>query len=496
MIGRGRDILARRSVLSALGLTFAGGASGLAMAARTRAVASDRRDGLAALERWIAQQVADGRITGASANVTQNGVPLWQKGFGFADKARRLRATPFTAFGLASVTKPFTTAAIAALSTEQQVDLDAPIVRSLPSGLLEPHSELNALTLRQLGSHSSGLPSFFAPAATPHHPPPPADLMRAYGNLAFPPGTLYEYSNLGYLLLGAALAHRAGTSYEEAVRRLIIAPMGLANTFFLSETPTRPDIATRYGEDGAPLALYTTATPASGELCSSAYDLGLFAAQLMGVASADRHVLSSSARANVLAPAFRSGASFTTFGWMGTAPAGEAVFVKNGGDPGVAARLILVPAQRLSIAVLTNHSDDSFVATVADELARTFVPGWTPVREDLSPPRLSTRAGSSYHGLWKGSASNDGVTIPVELRLAPESISCRLDISNWRRWSESDISYGNITGLCAGGLRNIDVGDEQKRLSFRLIDREDRLIGRVLERRASATLPYIVDLAR
>lgn len=495
MAGVRANDLTRRKAMRGLAVTVVGGIGGLASDRLNAAPAGTRRDRLAALERWIAGEITGGRITGAAAEVSQDGVSLWQRGLGFADVARSRPVTRFTSFGLASVTKPFITATLATLCAEGKVDLDAPVSSYLPFKLPWRRAELDAVTLRQLGSHSSGLPSFFALAEVPYRPPSPATVVHAFGRLAYPPGALYEYSNLGYLLLGAVISHVAELTFEEAVRRHLLDPLGLVDTHFLSEAAARAPASLRYADDGTPLAPYTTATPASGELCSSVHDLSLFAARLMGVPGQGSNALPRAAQAAIFAPAFRSGDGFTSFGWMGATRGEDAVFVKNGGDPGVSARLTLLPCKRLSIAVVMNRSNDDFVAKVAEELAEVFATGWRPVREDLASPGFSCLSSISYHGLWRGTVANDGVSIPIDLRLASDGVSCRLDNRDWRPWKSSNLEAGMLTGRCQGTVRSA-FGTGEDTLDFRLIDRGDRLAGRVLQRSATSSLPFVVDLKR
>ncbi|WP_279432426.1 serine hydrolase [Sphingomonas sp. BK235] len=439
----------------------------------------------------MAAEIAQRRITGAAVSVARGGTILWQAGYGLADVASGRPSTAHTPFGLASVTKPVTTAAVALLAAAGRIDLDAPIARYLPFALPRSDHDAEAVTARRLGAHAAGLPSFFRFAARPGQPPETAALIRDYGRLAFAPGTLYEYSNLGFALLGAAIVRVTGWRYEEAVRRLVLAPMRLRDAVFLAEPAARTRAATRYADDGTPLAFATTATPASGELCASAHDLALFAAQVMGVDA--RAALPAAARAALLAPVLRSGGDYTSFGWMGTSVGGERVLVKNGGDPGAATRLTLLPDRGVSIAVLTNRVNDAFVAEVSDRIAALLVPGWSGVSEQLAPPRRAARPAAAIHGDWRGTLGNAGIARPFALRLAPDHAACRLGDAAWRRCDEAAIRDGIVTAICPGGLDGAAAGT---RLDLRLVAAGARLGGRVLVRDPRATTPYVVTLDR
>ncbi|WP_406207331.1 beta-lactamase family protein [Kitasatospora sp. NBC_01560] len=155
-----------------------------------------------------------------------------------------------TLFEIGSVTKVFTSLALARLVLAGSVSLDEPLADvladaladALPPGATVPAKRGTPITLQHLATHSSGLPRLPAgmllPALlTPNKPDPyrrctSAALLAglARTRLHSEPGRGFRYSNLGAGLLGLALAHRAGTGYEELITREICEPLGLADT--------------------------------------------------------------------------------------------------------------------------------------------------------------------------------------------------------------------------------------------------------------------------
>ena len=150
-----------------------------------------------------------------------------------------------TVFEIGSITKTFTGAVLAALLEEGAVGVDDPVAALLP-GWVIPEKDGHRITLRDLATHRSGLPRM------PDTPMPgavadlvlmrgladpyrngTAEWVRGYlAECALPraPGDADEYSNLGMGLLGHALARQAGLSYEELVRRRVLAPLGMTDT--------------------------------------------------------------------------------------------------------------------------------------------------------------------------------------------------------------------------------------------------------------------------
>ena len=140
-------------------------------------------------------------------------------------------------FEIGSVTKTFTATALADMVREHEVTLDEPVATLLPGSVHVPSRNGKQITLLDLATQSSGLPPLptnFSPndGSNPYVDYSVAQLYAFLSSYTLPrdPGELYEYSNLGFGLLGFALARKSGTSYEEMVHRRITVPLGMNNT--------------------------------------------------------------------------------------------------------------------------------------------------------------------------------------------------------------------------------------------------------------------------
>lgn len=152
-------------------------------------------------------------------------------------------------FRIGSVTKGLTGLLLADMVVRGEVSLDDPASRYSRPGARLPTRAGREITLRDLVTHTSGLPR--VPAD--HDPRDPADPYAhydadaLYASLAATPltrdiGSAYEYSNLGFMWLSEILARRAGTSYEQALRERILLPLGMASSGI---RPTREQEARR-----------------------------------------------------------------------------------------------------------------------------------------------------------------------------------------------------------------------------------------------------------
>jgi serine-type D-Ala-D-Ala carboxypeptidase len=144
--------------------------------------------------------------------------------------------TTTTLFDLASVTKVVATTTMAMILDERGLlELDAPVAGTIPQFLADFCGELDArrrnVTFRMLLAHSSGLPAYeklFLQHGTRD------ELLRAAftTSLSADPGSRAEYSDIGFIILGAALDHIAGEPLDIFCQREIFAPLAMANTAF------------------------------------------------------------------------------------------------------------------------------------------------------------------------------------------------------------------------------------------------------------------------
>ena len=171
---------------------------------------------------------------------------VFSRGFGVRDLGSGAPVTPETMFHLASVSKPFVATAIVSLATardagEPVLDLDAPIIEWVPELTLADGRE-GEVTARRLLSHSSGLPDVADYGW--HDPQLGDDALSEFARslsgwrLKAEPGSTFSYSNAGFELLGLLLARVTGTTFEDAVRQLVLTPLGMRNsTFMRREVP-------------------------------------------------------------------------------------------------------------------------------------------------------------------------------------------------------------------------------------------------------------------
>ncbi len=190
----------------------------------------------------LEQAVADHVFPGAAAAVTFEGKVVALKAVGrftYSDDSAPVQAG--TIYDLASVTKVIATTAMAMILYERgELDLEMPVSGVVPE-FTSHDSRRNEITFRHLLAHSSGLPAYeklFLRATTRD------ELLRAAYRmpLAADPGTAVAYSDIGFIILGEALARIADTTLDEFCRREVFGPLGMSNTTFNPPAAFRADI--------------------------------------------------------------------------------------------------------------------------------------------------------------------------------------------------------------------------------------------------------------
>lgn len=240
-------------------------------------------DDIAAAAQWELKEMAVPSI--AIALVDRSGV-VWSQAWGFADAERKVPANADTIYRAGSISKLFTDLAVMRLVEQGKLDLDKPVRTYLPT--FHPHNPFGTpITLRHLMTHRSGLVRepprghYFDMDAKGQ-----ADAVASLNETALvaKPGTVTKYSNAAISVVGEVLAAVTHKSYEQAVKDLVLAPLGMK----VSEM-TLPPVEDRlaYSEmasfDGPRFAApqFDLGTLAAGNLYTTTGDLGRFGAAML-----------------------------------------------------------------------------------------------------------------------------------------------------------------------------------------------------------------------
>lgn len=265
-----------------------------------------------------------------------------------------------TIFEIGSVSKVFTSLLLADMVNRGEVILDDPAAKYLPDDVTLPERNGKAITLLDLSTHSSGLPSLPSNLTPkdPHNPYADYSLDDLYQflsgyTLSRDPGSEFEYSNLGAGLLGHMLASRAGTDYENVIRIRITEPLGMPNTGIALSCSMKQRMATGHNAMLAPVADWDFLTLAgAGALRSSANDLLTLLEAFLGYRESP---LASAMKAmfEVRRPVGQSGIGL---GWMISSVHDREIAAHDGGTGGFRSWVGCDPKERIGVVVLSNAS--------------------------------------------------------------------------------------------------------------------------------------------
>ena len=335
-----------------------------------------------------------------------------------------------TVFEIDSITKVFTGLLLTDLVARGEVALTDRVAKYLPSELKVPERGGRQITLLDLATHFSGLPDL--PLNAPLFEQAPIgnytaeqlySMLSAY-HLDSDPGAQYFYSNVGFGLLGHALARRAGVDFERLLETRITGPLGMSDTRI---TPT-PQMMERFATGHSYYRL--TPTPAldygvlagAGGLRSTANDLLRLLGACMGYTKTPL-ARAASAMIETRRPTGDLGVD-VGLGWFiqapnrcgrsGCEPMGLQFVVHAGGSFGYASYLAYDPKSRVGVVVLSNASHHVDVGDIGRHVLNSQFPILGPKQLEFSKRRkdaerqtgmpVDTKLLDAYAGHYKGSS--------------------------------------------------------------------------------------------
>lgn len=325
---------------------------------------------LSQLDQFVSEQANSQMFSGAVL-VAQNGQLLLSKGYGMADQIRQLPNTPQTRFRLGSVTKPFTALAILQLQAQGKLNVQDLICRYLT----DCPAAWQAITLHHLLTHTSGIPDIErlpAYAQIKTLPTTPAQTIALFRDkpLAFPPGTQWDYSSSGYILLGALLEQVTGKPYETVLQENIFAPLSMNNTGYEHDATI---LATGYANATMVAGPIDMSLPfAAGGLYSTVEDLYRWAQALSTETLLPKPLLELFFTPYAAIP--QSDSASYGYGWVISQSFGHRMLGHNGSIDGFVASFNRFPDDGVTIILLSNRQDINPNAIVQSLARLLFVP--------------------------------------------------------------------------------------------------------------------------
>ena len=313
-------------------------------------------------------------VPSASVAVVRHGRVVYAHAYGSAKLDPVVAASADMLYGIGSISKQFTAAAVLLLQQDGKLSLDGPVSRFVP-GLTRG----NEVTIRQLLSHTSGYQDFWPQDYVPplmEKPITPQGILDRWAKqpLDFDPGTHWQYSNTNFVIAAMIVGKASGMPFFQFLRSRVLNPLGMKSAIdfdALGPSSVQPVGYMRYALGPLRPATSTGAgwMHGAGELAMTASDLALW-----DVAMIRQSLLApKSYRAMETAVLLRNGVSAgyglgVDVGMM----SGHRMIAHNGEVAGFTADNLVFPDDSAAVVVLTNQDAAPADGLIADQIARVL----------------------------------------------------------------------------------------------------------------------------
>jgi CubicO group peptidase (beta-lactamase class C family) len=322
---------------------------------------------------FVRSEMEQQHIPGLALLVSRNGRPVRTEGYGLSNVELQSPVKAETIFQSGSVGKQFTATAVIMLVEEGKVRLEDPITKYFP----QAPAWWQKVTIRELLSHTAGFTDY----------PKDFDMRKDYGEdellrivgaipQAYPPGTKWDYSNLGYLTLGILIHRVTGEFYGDFLQQKIFKPLGMSTTRIIDEADIIPNRSAGYrwvngrlkNQEWVSPVLNTTA---DGSLYFSILDLAKWDAALY----TERLLRRSSLKQMWTVATLINGqpnSGHYGYGWFVTRKKGHPLVQHEGQWQGFETQISRYLDDKLTVVVLTNLAEAK-PERIADGVAEIYL---------------------------------------------------------------------------------------------------------------------------
>jgi D-alanyl-D-alanine carboxypeptidase len=329
-------------------------------------------DAISALQARLERTAADGKFSG-TVLIAKDEKPIFSGAYGMANREQKIPNDLHTKFRIGSMNKMFTATAIVQLQQAGKLRFDDPLIKYLPD---YPNKDFaSKVTIHHLLTHTGGAGDIFGPQFDQHRTELRTlqDYVKLYGSrdVAFDPGSRWDYSNYGFILLGVVVEKVSGQDYYNFVREHICKPAGMDSTDSLPETESVVNRSVGYMSPGRPTesrpndeTLPYRGTSAGGGY-STVTDLLAFANALLDHKLLDADHTAVLTTGKVDTP---RGEKYAYGFSEQITPDGGRCFGHGGGAPGMNGELKICAPSGYTVIVLANM-DPPAATSVADFVA-------------------------------------------------------------------------------------------------------------------------------
>jgi CubicO group peptidase (beta-lactamase class C family) len=328
-----------------------------------------------AVDHYVQAEMEKQHIPGLALLVSRNGQPVRAQGYGLANVELQVPVKPESIFQSGSLGKQFAATAVMMLVEEGRMGLEDPLTKYFPDAPVA----WKQVTIRELMSHTAGFTDY----------PKDFDMRKDYTEadllkiveaipLAYPPGTSWNYSNLGYLTLGIVIHKATGKFYGDVLQERIFRPLSMGTTRIISEDDIVPNRSAGYRLVNGKLKNQewvspTLNTTADGSLYFSILDLAKWDAALYTEKLLKRSSLEQMWTIAKLSNGEPNSGHYG-FGWAIATRNGHHVVEHQGAWQGFKTTIVRYVDDRLTIVVLANL-DGAQEMPLVEHVAELYLSG-------------------------------------------------------------------------------------------------------------------------
>jgi CubicO group peptidase (beta-lactamase class C family) len=328
-----------------------------------------------AVDEYVRAEMQKQHIPGLSLLVSRDGNPIRAQGFGLANVELQVPVKPETVFQSGSVGKQFTATAVMMLVEESKIGLEDPLTKFFP----DAPAAWKQVTVRELLSHTAGFTDY----------PKDFNFRKDYTEdevlkivegipLAYPAGTKWSYSNLGYATLGILIHKVTGKFYGDFLQERIFKPLDMSTTRIISEADIIPNRAAGYRLVKGELKNQEWVAPminttADGSLYFSINDLAKWDAALYTEKLLKRSSLDQMWTVAKLKNG-QPNQDHYGFGWSIETKNGHKVIGHGGSWQGFKTHISRYVDDKLTVVVLINQADAE-PGPITDRVAEMYLAG-------------------------------------------------------------------------------------------------------------------------
>ncbi len=308
--------------------------------------------------------LANGKNFSGGLLIVKDGKKIFSKGYGWADKERKIPFTPNTLASIGSITKAFTAAAIMKLVEQNKLSLNDKLKKYFPT---VPADKAD-ITIHQLLTHSSGFHEFLKQDAGDYEKINTDEfLKRAFAEpLAFTPGQKAVYTNVGFSILGVIIEKVTGLDYEQYLKTNVLEPVGIKNIGYHFPVSENDTIAIGY-QNGKMWGTHEQHFEQAGGgpywnlKANGGLEVSLNEMFLWVNSFTDHTILKESTIQKMFTPHIQeegnSGKSWFGYGCNITQSRRNTKMISNGGSNGIYfSRIVRLPEEGLVLYMVTNES--------------------------------------------------------------------------------------------------------------------------------------------